>query len=159
MPCVPSGSEARRLLDEVTLTAPELGSLALRIADHLDGLALAGKAGLQQVPMAGIVLHTALGELLRYPQDDPWEQAATFYRGLWMAVDYHLARVRVETPASGIWASRRPVRLRDVLAGQERCTIAWLEEGTAVAAMPAWITRSPANFLVAGCARPDSRRS
>ena len=144
----------------MTLTAPELGSLALRIADHLDGLALAGKAGLQQVPMAGIVLHTALGELLRYPQDDPWEQAATFYRGLWTVVDYHLARVWVETPAGGIWTSHRPVRLCEVLAGQQRCTIAWGgRKRTAVAAMPAWITRSPANFPVAGCARSDSRRS
>ena len=126
--CLPSGSEARRLLDEVALTAPELGSLALRIADHLDGLARAGKAELQPVPMAGIILHTALGELLRYPQDDPWDQAATFYRGLWTAVGYHLARVRVETPASGIWTSSRPVRLREVLAGQERCTIARPEQ-------------------------------
>ena len=116
----------RLLLGEVTLTAPELGQLALRIADHLDGLARLGPAG--PVPMAGIILHTALGELLRRLQDDPWEQAATFYRGLWTVVDHHLARVRVETPAGGIWTSHRPTRLRDVLAGQQRCTIAWREE-------------------------------
>ena len=79
--------------------------------------------------MAGIILHTALGELLRYPQDDPWEQAASFYRGLWMAVGCHLAHVRVETPDGGIWTSSRPMRLREVLAGQECCTIAWREEG------------------------------
>ena len=125
--CVPPGSEARRLLDEVALTAPELRQLALRIADHLDGLARAGKA--EPVPMAGIVLYTALGELLHHPQDDPWEQAATFYRGLWTTVDYHLARVRVEAPGGGIWTSHRPTRLCEVLAGQERYTIAWREEG------------------------------
>ncbi|MFZ1430549.1 MAG: hypothetical protein WAS21_27735 [Geminicoccaceae bacterium] len=127
--CVPPGREARRRLDEVALTAPELGSLACRIADHLDGLARTGKAGLEPVPMAGIVLHSALGELLRYPHDDLWEQAVTLYRGMWLAVSYHLAGVRVETPDGGIWTSSRPMRLRDVLAGQERCTITRPEEG------------------------------
>jgi len=84
---VPPGSEARRLLGEVALTAPELGELALRIADHLDGLARLGKAG--PMPMAGIVLHTVLGELLRQPEDDPWDRAVTLYRGMWKAVGYH----------------------------------------------------------------------
>lgn len=126
--CVPPGSEARRLLNEVTLTAPELGQLALRTADHLDGFARTGKAGLEPVPVAGIVLHTALSELLRHPQDDPWDQAALLYRGMWMAVCHHLVRVRVETLDGGIWTSSRPVRLRDVLAGQERCTTARPEE-------------------------------
>lgn len=126
--CLPPGSEARWLLDEVALTAPELGQLALRIADHLDGLARTGKTGLQPVPIAGIVLHAALGELLRHPQDDPWEQAVAFYRGLWLAVGQHLASVRVETPNGGIWTSSRWMRLREVLAGQERCTIARSEQ-------------------------------
>ncbi|MFZ1429623.1 MAG: hypothetical protein WAS21_22980 [Geminicoccaceae bacterium] len=123
---LPPRNLPRLLLSVVTLTAPELGQLALRIADHLDGLARLGPTG--PVPMAGIILHTALGELLHRPQDDPWGQAATFYRGLWTAVDYHLARVRVETPGGGIWTSHRPVRLCEVLAGQQRCTIAWREE-------------------------------
>jgi len=40
-----------------------------------------------------------------------------------------LARVRVETPAGGVWTTSRPVVVREVLAGQERCTIARPEEG------------------------------
>ena len=74
------------------------------------------------------MLHDALGELLRYPSDDPWEQAVTFYRGLWLAVGYHLVRVQIETPDGGIWNSSRTTRLREVLAGQSRCTIARPEE-------------------------------
>ena len=124
--CLPPGSMVRGLLDQVAVTAPELHALALRIADHLDGLGCTCERGI--VPMAGIVLHDALGELLRYPGDDPWEQAVTFYRGLWLAVGYHLVRVQIETPDGGIWNTSRPPRLREVLAGQGRCTIARLKE-------------------------------
>ena len=124
--CLPPGSMVRGLLDQVAITAPELHALALRIADHLDGLGRTCERGI--VPMAGIVLHDALGELLRYPSDDPWEQAVTFYRGLWLAVGSHLVRVQIETPDGGIWNTSRPPRLREVLAGQSRCTIARPEE-------------------------------
>ena len=124
--CLPPGSTARGLLDHVAATAPELHALALHIADHLDGLGHTCDRGI--VPMAGIVLHDALGELLRSPSDDPWEQAVTFYRGLWLAVGYHLVRVQIETPDGGIWNTSRPPRLREVLAGQGRCTIARLKE-------------------------------
>jgi len=124
--CLPPGCLARGLLDHVAATAPELHALALNVADHLDGLGRACERGI--VPMAGIVLHDALGELLRYPSDDPWEQAVTFYRGLWLAVGHHLVRVQIETPDDGIWNSSRAARLRDVLAGQSRCTIARPEE-------------------------------
>ena len=124
---VPPDSEARRLLGEVALTAPELGELALRIADYLDGLARLGKVG--PVPMAGIVLHSVLGELLRQPEDDPWDRAVTVYRGMWKAVGYYLVDVRIETPVGGIWTSSRPVLVLEVLAGQERCTISRPEEG------------------------------
>ena len=124
--CLPPGCLARGLLDHVAATAPELHTLALNVADHLDGLGRTYEHG--TVPMAGIVLHDALGEFLRYPSEDPWEQAATFYRGLWLAVGYHLVRIQIETPDGGIWNSSRPVRLREVLAGQSRCTIARPDE-------------------------------
>ena len=124
--CLPPGSMVRGLLDQVAITAPELHALALNVADHLDGLGRTCERGI--VPMAGIVLHDALGELLRSPSDDPWEQAVTFYRGLWLAVGYHLVRVQIETPDGGIWNTSRPPRLREVLAGQSRCTIARPEE-------------------------------
>ncbi|MGE3738211.1 MAG: hypothetical protein AB7I59_01735 [Geminicoccaceae bacterium] len=124
--CLPPGSMARGLLDQVAVTAPELHALALNIADHLDGLGRAYERGI--VPVAGIVLHDALGELLRDTSEDPWEQAVTFYRGLWLAVGYHLVRVQLETANGGIWNTSRPPRLRDVLAGQSHCTIARPEE-------------------------------
>jgi len=119
--CLPPGGMARGLLEHVATTAPELHALALRITDHLDGLGRTCERGI--VPMAGIVLHDALDELLRYPSDDAWEQAVTFYRGLWLAVGYHLVRVQIETPDGGIWNSSRPLRLREMLASQSRCTI------------------------------------
>ena len=124
--CLPPGCLARGLLDHVAATAPELHTLALNVADHLDGLGRTYEHG--TVPMAGIVLHDALGEFLRYPSEDPWEQAATFYRGLWLAVGYHLVRIQIETPDGGIWNSSRPVRLREVLAGRSRCSIDRPEE-------------------------------
>ena len=124
--CLPPGSTARGLLDHVAATAPELHALALNVADHLDGLGRAYERGI--VPVSSMVLHDALGELLRYPSEDPWEQAVTFHRGLWLAVGYHLVRVQIETPDGGIWNSSRAARLRDVLAGQSRCTIARPEE-------------------------------
>ena len=124
--CLPPGGMARGLLDEVAATAPELHALALNVADHLDGLGRAYKRGI--VPVAGIVLHDALAELLRSPSEDPWEQAVTLYRGLWLAVGYHLVRVQIETPDGGIWNTSQPLRLRDVLVGQSHCTIARPEE-------------------------------
>ena len=119
--CLPPGSTARGLLDHVAATAPELHALASNVADHLDGLGRTCDRGI--VPMAGIVLHDALDELLRYPSDDAWEQAVTFYRGLWLAVGYHLVRGQIETPDGGIWNSSRPLRLREMLASQSRCTV------------------------------------
>lgn len=124
--CLPPGGMARSLLDHVATTAPELHALASSVADHLDGLGRAYERGI--VPMAGIVLHDALAELFRDPRDDPWEQAVTVYRGLWLTVGYHLVRVQIETPDGGIWNSSRPLPLREVLAGQSRCTIARPEE-------------------------------
>lgn len=124
--CLPPSAMARVLLDHVAATAPELHALALNVADHLDGLGRTCDRGI--VPVAGIVLHDALGELLRYPSEDPWEQAVTVYRGLWLAVGCHLVRVQIETPDGGIWNSSRPLPLREVLAGQSRCTIACPEE-------------------------------
>jgi hypothetical protein len=126
--CVPRG-RARLLLDQVAMTAPELHTLALRIADHLDGLALAGETG--DVPLAGIILHYAIGELLRDPKDDPWDRAATLYSGMWMSVGYSLIRVKIETPL-GAWASCTPEPLRLVLASQSSCTIARLEEAIGI---------------------------
>ena len=124
--CLLPGSMARGLLDEVAVTAPELRTLALHIADHLDGLGRTCDRGI--VPLAGILLHDALAELLRSPSEDPWEEAVTLYRGLWLAVGYHLVRVQLETPEGGIWNSSRPLPLREVLAGQSRCTIARPDE-------------------------------
>ena len=124
--CLPPGSLARGLLDHVAATAPELHVLALHIADHLDGLGRTCDRGI--VPLAGIFLHDALAELLRSPSEDPWEEAVTLYRGLWLAVGYHLVRVQLETPEGGIWNSSRPLPLREVLAGQSRCTIARPDE-------------------------------
>ena len=124
--CLPPGSMARGLLDQVAVTAPELRALGLRIADHLDGLGRTCDRGI--VPLAGIFLHDALAELLRSPSEDPWEEAVTLYRGLWLAVGYHLVRVQLETPEGGIWNSSRPLPLREVLAGQSRCTIARPDE-------------------------------
>ena len=77
---------------EAARTAPELHGLALRIADHLDGLASVGSTGV--VAMAGIVLHVAASELLRHPSSDPWDRAATLYGGFWLAVGYHLVELR-----------------------------------------------------------------
>ena len=124
--CLPPGSMARGLLDQVAVTAPELHALGLHIADHLDGLGRTCDRGI--VPLAGLVLHDALAELLRSPSEDPWEEAVTLYRGLWLAVGYHLVRVQIETPTGGIWNSSRPLPLREVLAGQSRCTIARPDE-------------------------------
>lgn len=123
--CLPPGSDGRVLLDQAALTAPELHALALRIADHLDGLASTGSTGV--VPMAGIVLHVAVCELLRDPRSDPWDRAAALYGGLWQSVGYHLVDVTIATPA-GTWTSSTPTPLRTVLAGQSRCTISRPEE-------------------------------
>ena len=65
---------------------------------------------------------------MRSPDDDPWEQAVTLYRGLWLAVGYHLVRVQIETADGGIWNTSRATRLREVLAGQSQCTIDRPEE-------------------------------
>lgn len=123
--CLPPGSDGRILLDQAAQTAPELHALALRIADHLDGLACTDSSG--NIPMAGILLHVAVSELLHYPHGDPLDRAAALYGGLWQAVGYHLVNVTITTPA-GIWTSSTPQPLRAVLAGQTRCTIARPEE-------------------------------
>lgn len=122
---LPPDSDGRVLLDQAARTAPELHGLALRIADHLDGLASVGSTG--AVAMAGIVLHAAVSELLRHPSSDPWDRAATLYGGFWLAVGYHLVNVTVATPA-GTWTSSTPTPVRSLLAGQSRCTISRPEE-------------------------------
>ena len=113
--CLPAGSDGRILLDQAAQTAPELHALALRIADHLDGLACTDSSG--NIPMAGIVLHVAVSELLHYPHGDPLDRAAALYAGLWQAVGYHLVNVTITTP-TGVWTSSTPQPLRAVLAGQ-----------------------------------------
>ena len=124
--CLPPDNMARDLLNEVSATAPELHALALNVADHLDGLGRAFERGI--VPVAGIVLHDALAELLRSPSEDPWEEAVTLYRGLWLSIGYHLVRVQIETPDGAVWNTSQPWRLREVLAGHSRCTIACPDE-------------------------------
>jgi hypothetical protein len=124
--CVPPGSEARRRLDEVALIAPELGQLALRIADHLDGLARMTMMG--PIPMLGIILHAVLSRLVRSGKTEPWDQVAAFEQGLRTTFFHHLLCVRVETPSGGTWTAGGSVRLGDVLAGQKRCMISRPEE-------------------------------